>query len=313
MRVDTRKIFTIGETVLDILFKKEQPIASRAGGSMLNTSVSLGRLGLPVRLITEIAKDEVGDQIVRFLTSNHVDTGSIDRFGQGNTALALAFLDENENASYTFYKNYPPKRMQIKFPRVSSDDILLFGSSFAVAPEVRAPLRSFLIRAKKVGAIIIYDPNFRPVHPPIWPEIKANIIENLEFSDIIRGSNEDFKSIFGVNSADDAYQALPYPKHQFLVYTSGARPVTFRSSFHSFSLKVPLIKPVSTVGAGDNFNAGIIYSLSKLNIMRQDLLSLKTGEWQAILDSGITFGTLVCKSFDNYIPEAFGLKFRGRK
>ena len=40
-----RKIYTIGETVLDIIFKNGQPVASKAGGSMLNTAVSLGRRG----------------------------------------------------------------------------------------------------------------------------------------------------------------------------------------------------------------------------------------------------------------------------
>ncbi len=40
-----RKIYGIGETVFDIIFKNGQPQAAKAGGAMLNSTVSLGRIG----------------------------------------------------------------------------------------------------------------------------------------------------------------------------------------------------------------------------------------------------------------------------
>ena len=43
-----RRIFAIGETVFDIIFKDGKPITSTPGGSLLNTAVTLGRLGLDV-------------------------------------------------------------------------------------------------------------------------------------------------------------------------------------------------------------------------------------------------------------------------
>ena len=52
-------IYTIGETVFDIIFELDQPVAAKAGGSLLNTSVSLGRLGLPVQFISEYGTDKV--------------------------------------------------------------------------------------------------------------------------------------------------------------------------------------------------------------------------------------------------------------
>jgi fructokinase len=42
-----RKIYGIGETVLDIIFKNGQPQAAKPGGAMLNSMVSLGRIGNP--------------------------------------------------------------------------------------------------------------------------------------------------------------------------------------------------------------------------------------------------------------------------
>ena len=73
-----RKIYGIGETVFDIIFKNEQPQAAKAGGAMLNSAVSLGRIGLPVSFISEYASDNVGRIIDSFLSENGVGTGYIE-------------------------------------------------------------------------------------------------------------------------------------------------------------------------------------------------------------------------------------------
>jgi fructokinase len=106
-----RRIYGIGETVLDIIFKEGQPQAAKAGGSVLNSVVSMGRIGLPVSFISEYGLDNVGDLIDRFLKDNGVNTSSVYRFRDGSTSLALAFLNEKNDASYTFYKEFPPKRL----------------------------------------------------------------------------------------------------------------------------------------------------------------------------------------------------------
>jgi len=74
------RVFSIGETVYDIIFKNAQPIAAKAGGSTLNTSVSLGRLGLNVNFVSDLGKDMIGDTILRFLTANGVATSYIEQY-----------------------------------------------------------------------------------------------------------------------------------------------------------------------------------------------------------------------------------------
>ena len=305
-----RKIYAIGETVFDVLFKGDQPVAAKPGGSMLNASVSMGRLDLPVHFISEIGNDQVGLLILKFLKNSNVDIHKGAVFNEGNTALALAFLDENENASYTFYKNYPKERLNIPFPEVQANDLVLFGSFFSIAKPVRHKLVDFLEKARAAGAVIIYDPNFRESHLPELIRHKPYIMENIGFADIVRGSHEDFKLVFNTHSPDEAYDEIPEKNKKVLIYTSGSHLVSLRSSRLNFSMPVPEIDAVSTIGAGDNFNAGIIYSLYRLNILREDLLVLKRPEWQAIIDSGVTLGSMVCESYDNYIPEAFARKLR---
>lgn len=305
-------IYAIGETVYDIIFKGGKPLTGTPGGAMLNSSVSLGRIGLPVCFISEIGKDDIGNTIMDFLKANNINTKSVYRYSEGNTALALAFLDEKEDAHYTFYKNYPEERLKIKFPKINENDIVLFGSFFAISSDVRKPLVRFLKSAKNAGAIIIYDPNFRKPHKKDLPKLKGFISENIEFADIIRGSCFDFQLIFNTKNADDTFSKINESGKKVLIYTAGEKEVYFRSEQHSFTMAVPGINVVSTVGAGDNFNAGIIYSLRKLAIIKERLTGLKMEEWKAILDSGITLGTIVCESPYNYISAEFASKLKSR-
>ena len=55
-----RKVIGIGETVLDIIFKNEQPIGAVPGGSVFNGIISLGRAGVNASFISEAGNDRVG-------------------------------------------------------------------------------------------------------------------------------------------------------------------------------------------------------------------------------------------------------------
>ena len=49
------RVIGIGETVLDILFKDDQPQKAVPGGSTFNSIVSLGRAGVNCAMVTEWA------------------------------------------------------------------------------------------------------------------------------------------------------------------------------------------------------------------------------------------------------------------
>jgi fructokinase len=121
-----RRIFGLGETVLDIIFKNHHPVASRPGGSAFNSLVSLARAGHDVSLISEIGKDKVGESIVRFLKDNHVNIEWLHRFVAGKTPVSLAFLDDENNAHYQVYKEFPETRFQVREPDFRPGDILFF-------------------------------------------------------------------------------------------------------------------------------------------------------------------------------------------
>lgn len=304
-----RKIYGIGETVLDIIFKDNQPQAAKAGGSVLNSVVSMGRMGLPVSFISEYGQDAVGTLIDDFLKSNGVDSSFVHRFKDGSTSLALAFLDAKNDAHYTFYKDFPAKRLDIEFPKINKDDIVQCGSFYAIWPEIREKFKKFIRAAHDNGGFILYDPNFRPTHVADLGTLKPLIIENMKMATLLRGSDEDFKNIFGANTPDKAWDiAKKYCKS--LVYTANVDGVYVRTTSFSGKFPVKKIKPVSTIGAGDNFNAGMLTAIYKNNYKREELDKLGEKEWTKIITSAVDFATHVCLSYENYISEEFAAEMK---
>ena len=113
------RIFTIGETTYDILFRESVPVAAHSGGSAYNSSISLGRCGLPVSLISTFGTDSIGDLSYKFLTENGVNCQLIKRF-EGKSRIALAFLTETtmQNIRSTrlprmYFRNIPCHRKMI--------------------------------------------------------------------------------------------------------------------------------------------------------------------------------------------------------
>jgi fructokinase len=304
-----RKIFTIGETVLDILFKNKLPVTAKAGGACLNSAVTLGRLNLPVFFLGEYGMDEVGNIIDAFLKDNHVSTEYVYRYYNGKSTLALAFLNENNDASYDFYKIYPEQRLAVEFPDISQDDIVLFGSIYAVTIEVRKKLIEFIRKANRKKAIVIYDPNFRKQHLHDLAILKPLIFDNFSHANIIRGSNEDFSFILGADDADETYSEISsYCPN--LLYTANKKGVFVRTNKTRATFPVRKIEPVSTIGAGDNFNAGIVYSLFRNQIGYSDLENLDAGSWETLITTAVDFATHVCMNYDNYISEEFAEKYK---
>jgi fructokinase len=306
-----RKIYGIGETVFDIIFKNGQPQAAKAGGAMLNSTVSLGRIGLPVSFISEYGNDNVGTIIDNFLNENGVGTDYIDHFKDGKTKLALAFLNEKNDASYTFYQEYPDKRLNIEFPALQKDDIILCGSIYAITPEIRVKFLKLITMAKNSGAIVIYDPNFRPTHSSDLVTLKPMIIENMERAKLIRGSNEDFKNIYGADTPDEAWDVVE--KYcNCLVYTANSEGVYVRTVSYKGRFGVKAIKPLSTIGAGDNFNAGMMAAIFLNDIKADQLDSMGEDGWSKVISTGVDFATNVCLSYENYISLDFAKELKSR-
>ena len=299
-----RKIYTIGETVFDIMFVDGKPTGGNPGGSVLNSAVTLGRLGLNPVFMSDFCNDLIGQQIAVFLNNNHVEPHQLVDGSTMQTSIALAFLDGNGDASYEFYKQKPPSPDLARFAAYfQKDDILLFGSYYAIMPEIRDGVQQLLSQARAQGAIIVYDPNFRRPHLKDLPKVKPFIEENIWFADVVKGSDEDFSLVFGCKNQTLAFDALrSINRNAMFFYTKGKDGCAFYQKGVSFEYAAPPIKPVSTIGAGDNFNAGIIYGIVQNNLSRNDIrCNPKKENIDDIVDYATRFAQEVCMSHENYI------------
>ena len=304
-----RSVFGIGETILDIIFKEEQPYKAVPGGSVFNGLVSLGRLQVPVTFISEVGKDQVGELILRFMEQNHISTQYIDRFPDGKSPVSLAFLDANRNAKFAFYKDYPTQRLEVPFPRIEADDIFIIGSYYALNPALRPRMVEFLQYAHERKAIIYYDLNFRKAHAHEAIRLMPTVLENLEYADIVRGSDEDFLNLFGEQAGDRVYADHIQFYCDRLITTYGAKGVDLYTSRFKQHYDALAIEPQSTIGAGDNFNAGLIFGLLKEDVRLKDLADLTPDSWERIIRHGMALAGEVCQSYDNYISTDFASRY----
>ncbi len=307
-----RKIIGIGETILDIIFRNGQPTKAVPGGSTFNTTISLGRLGTDVSLITELGSDTIGDTITSFMKENNVGTQYIDRYSaeEGKTPISLAFLDEDNNAHYSFYHQFPDDRLDVVWPRIDNDDIIIFGSYFSINPLLRQRITDIIEYAQIRKAIIYYDPNFRAAHSHEAMKLMPAILENLEYADIVRGSSEDFETLFKQTDAEKTYRDNIKFYCPNFIYTRGGEGVELFCKTGHRHFDIEAVKPVSTIGAGDTFNAGILYGLIKHDITREKLYDLTTDEWAVIIDYALKFSVQVCLSEENYLPAEYAAGYK---
>ena len=171
-----RKVIGIGETILDIIFRDGRPYIAMPGGSVFNTLVSLSRVGVQTSFIGELGDDRVGRSILTFMEENGMATDYVDLFSEGLSSISLAFLSEGQDADYMFYSNCSKRRSNIMMPDIRPDDIVIFGSYYALNADTRDRVMDIVQYAKKQRAIVYYDPNFRKSHAHEAIQLRATVM-----------------------------------------------------------------------------------------------------------------------------------------
>jgi fructokinase len=268
--------------------------------------ISLGRMGVPGVMITETGDDHVGDIVRDFLIDNNINTDYVYRHVGTKSHLSLAFLDANNDARYQFYKDHWNIAVPQEMPQIDRGDIVIYGSFYCINPKIRDFSRRFLETAHKQGAFLYYDINFRASHKEDIPNIMENITENMRLASVVRGSNEDFEILYGAKTCDEAYNIVkeycPY-----FIYTNADKPIELRTPHLQASFPVKQVDTVSTIGAGDNFNAGFCYAIYKENVVSLETIKKEEelAAFSRFIASGQKFSSVVCQSLDNYVPKDF--------
>lgn len=303
-----RMIAGIGETVLDMVLKDGKPLAAVPGGSVFNAMVSLGRTaavqfpGVEIRMVSRMGRDTVADIISSFMEENHLATDGMSRY-DGQSSLTLAVLDAHNNARYEFFRQYNLPEFQVpEGIAFAPDDLVLFGSTFAISGGTAVAARKFVRAARAAGAIVYYDINFRKGIPAA-PEAVA---ENIALSDIVRASSDDIEALYGTSDGEAVYREYIAPLCPNFILTRGAKDAeVFSPGVRAVFPVAPVREVVTTIGAGDNFNAGTLYSLVRDGFKRDQLAALSEEDWRRIIPTAMRFSAEVCGSLFNYVSPEF--------
>lgn len=309
-----RQIVGLGETLLDVIFRQDQPTGAVPGGSTFNSMVSLGRVAsrtfpeVRTLMVSSIGDDHIGDIICSFMQKNHLDTGNVLRQSGVKTPVSMAFLNEKNDAQYEIFRDPAERALtEADVPDLGfqKSDMVLFGSYFAINPAIRSFTKGLIQAAHDAGAIIYYDINFRKGLLDRLPEIKPLIEENCRLSDFVRGSKEDFGYLYGCFDPEEIYEKHVSPLCKNFIYTRGAEPLhVFTPELHE-TFAVPQVKTVSTIGAGDNFNAGFVYGMLKEGILKEQVKGLGLEDWGRLTAVASKFSSSVCQSPFNYVDDDF--------
>lgn len=285
--------------MLDIVFMDGQPRAAVPGGSVFNALVSLGRtMGdeAPVMMVSQIGSDHVADIMLDFMKKNGVSSQYMLQEPGRQSTVSMAMLNSRGDASYEFFRDRSMPPFRVPETGFGPEDVVLFGSFFAVDDATREQTRSLVRKARSCGAQVYYDINFRKNHNADLDRLRSEIIENCRLATIVRGSSEDIENVFGFTDATQAYESVIKELCPNFIYTRADQPAElfWGSSSLDYQHSVHPIAPievVSTIGAGDNFNAGFIYGLMH-GSTPSDCMSL-----------GIRFSAAVCQTLDNYVQK----------
>lgn len=115
--------------------------------------------------------------------------------------------------------------------------------------------------------------------------------------------------MYGIKDVEKIYKDKIKFYCPLFLCTAGAERISLRTNAISKEYPVAPLEAVSTIGAGDNFNAGLIYGMLKYDVRYRDLQHLSEETWDKVIQCGQDFAAEVCKSFNNSISGEFAANY----
>ena len=250
------KIVCFGEVLFDVF-----PTHRKIGGAPLNVGLRMASLGIDTQIISRIGQDEIGKELLDFVSQNGVSTDSIQVDNTFATGEVLVKLDEKGSASYTI--NYPVAWDKIEATPeaqsvVANADALVFGSLVCRDNTSYQSLLSLLNSAKYK----IFDVNLRA--PFYTKELLSDLMNKADFikfnDDELYEISEYLGSPF--HSLEQNIQFIAEKTNtKHICVTKGSHGAVLLYNNQLFYNSGYKITVADTVGAGDSFLAGLLTQL----------------------------------------------------
>lgn len=258
-------IICFGEMLWDML-----PSGKQAGGAPMNVAVHLKNLGLNPLIISRVGNDELGGELLHFVTNHGLSTDLIQLGKTHLTGVAKANVSDKNEVTYKLVHpvawDYITHNEEIE-KAVENADVFVFGSLISRSQESRETLLYLLSKAK----FKVFDVNLRS------PFYDQEIVENLlEKADMVKMNSHELTLITDWNGeiVEEKMAILSMAK-RFNINTicvtrgeNGAILFTNGEFYEHVGFKVAV---TDTIGSGDSFLAALLTGLLAKNDPNESL------------------------------------------
>lgn len=246
------KIPAIGETILGNKYNVGP------GGKGCNQAVAIARLGAKVNFISKIGKDSYGELALNTLTKNKINTESVIQDENLQTGVAGILVDKNSGKNAINVIVGAPSTFKVA--EVDKHiNIIKNSKIFLTQLEVPKDVTLHCLKtAKENGCLTI-------LNPAPASEISKEFYKNIDYFTPNETEAEFYTGIKITNEkeAKQAADKLINLGIKKIIITLGEKGLFYSDGKEEIYLQATPVKAIDTTGAGDAFNGGLAFGLSK--------------------------------------------------
>jgi fructokinase len=266
------------------------------GGSCFNVAVGMARLGAEAGFVGGISTDLFGRMIESYAAESNVDLKFAVRSAH-QTKLAFVSMADGQ-ASYAFYdentasKNWSYRRGTIPFRDI---DAIHLGSTTLVNDATKRHALVLIEDAHGVATISL-DPNCRPSLVTDKTAYVAGVEAFTRAAHIVKMSDADFDYLYGGDDYAVKAAAMLEQGTELVVVTRGDRgALAWHKKAGAFDIAGRPANVVDTVGAGDSFQAALLFALRAIGRIKADALAgARADELHRVLSFCVTCAAVTC-------------------
>jgi fructokinase len=293
-------LLSCGDALIDFLPVKSvdgrDAAVPVAGGSCLNVAVGMARLGAPTGFMGGLSTDLFGRMIADHALASQVELRYATR-SEHQTTLAFVRSVAGE-PQYAFYdeatasRNWRYRRGSIPFDEIEAIHV---GSTTLVNDEGAAQALAMIDDAG-ASVTVSFDPNCRPA----LVRRKARYVDQMDAfagsADIVRMSDVDFEFLYGGNDYAGRAKSLMAAGASLVVVTRGIQGAqAWHGRAGMVEVRAPTIDVVDTIGAGDSFQAALLFALRALRrISAEELIEMNPDELRRALSFASACAAFTC-------------------
>ncbi|MBO8126359.1 MAG: carbohydrate kinase family protein [Firmicutes bacterium] len=274
----TQKVALVGNYNIDLIMGTvpEMPawgtetlietVLPRVAGGAGNTAQALGSLGVSALAVGAVGDDAYGQEIIKTLTGLNLDVSLLKQVKGSQTGIGFTILKEDGERSFLTYlgvlADYQDSDLLAALPKVQEADIVLFAGYNLLPALTTFGLEKFFAGVKKAGATLLFDTGW-DVND--WRgDAIAKVERLLPYVDIFLPNLAEARAISQVAGDLPAIgRRLVDLGTKSVVIKLGPEGAAYYDRENEILAKGVKVKAVDTTGAGDSFNAGVIYGLLK--------------------------------------------------